>query len=256
MAWNWILTLAPAADDIIKMVVAKVNTKKKKDELTKEISNKFISLYTQSIIDVKSDVAIVASWKSYIAPIQAMQTVMRSWRLAIDLANIAKKPELALKVLSVKNIESLSKDAAKLSKTIRDITVQHNISWRDSGVDIISQFDGIKSDLTLLIKQTNRIEADVKAKKAVTIDDFAPIEGEINDIEQKILVILNYWDAFLQDLVANMAKAPKVFVKGAVGLTEIAINTKYDDTKWEDIFEKTYKALESTPAVQTPTSPK
>jgi len=247
MAWNWILTLAPAADDIIKMVVAKVNTKKKKDELTKGISDKFIALYTQSIVNAKSDVAIIASWKNYIAPIQAMQTVMKGWRLAIDLANIAKKPELALKVLSVKNIESLNKDAAKLAKTIRDITAQHNISWRDSGVDIISQFDGIKSDLTLLSKQTNRLETDVKNKKPVTIEHFAPLEGEINDIEQKILVILNYWDAFLQDLVTNMAKAPKVFTKGVGGLTETAINAQYDDTEWKDIFEKTYKALESTP---------
>jgi len=251
MAWTWLLSLAPAADEIIGLITKKHGNGKKNKELQAEVSKKFASLFQASIKDANNDIQIISSWKNLIAPIQAINTVVVGWELVIDLAMEEKNPALAFKVIKTKNIEKLNISVSEISKHINKITAERKISWRDSAVDIESQFENMLEDIKALMKMTKRFEQQIKEKKEIDADDLFHLNHEIGDIKQKILTILNYWDAFIKDLVNNLSKAPTTFVKGLPGISDFAIKAKYDETKWKDIFEKTYQALDTSTSEET-----
>jgi len=245
MAWTWLLTLAPVADDLINLVTSKVSNNKRRQELKTSINNKFKELFESSFKEASNDIKIIASWKNFVAPIHAINTVAISWDVMIDVAISEKNPEIAFKVITSDNIAKLAKNVSEISKNINKITIQNKISWRDSAVDIESQFENMIEDIKALSKITKKFEKDIKNKKKIDEDDLFHISNSLRNIRQKILTILNYWDAFLRDLVENLKKAPTTFVKGVPNLSDTAIKANYDEIKWKDIFEKTYEALKT-----------
>lgn len=240
MAFGWILSLAPIADELIQSIDKKVRFKKKKEEWKKEVKEKFTTLYKGSIKDIRRDITILSSWKKIVGTAQGLNTKMSTWNLIVNLAIDSKDISLIFKVLNVKKVEELKKVISSTRDSIVALkTKDGKISWMEGGADLISAFDKIILDLTQMITRLKSFEKRIASKdKTFDADDLGLLSYLIGNVMGNNIIIFNYWDGFQESLFENIKKAPTHFGKGLEDSVDFAIDIPKDETSYQEILKK------------------
>jgi len=236
MAWTWLVTFIPMADEIIGGINKIIKGRAKRKEVEASVKKSIVDLYKMQYSSINRDITLIKSFKPITSKIQAIDIVLRRWEYLCVFCEKNNIENLVPKFIDEKKIDVLKSITKDISKSMDKFSKEAEISWNEGGPNLKTALSNLEDKIDDL--KTDYLKDDKKTSNLII---------NTRQAQEETKYFFSFWDEVLKTLVKESHEASLKFTNSLDSTLKKQIKLiekEYSSEDWNKTLKDTLAKIE------------